>query len=138
MDDDGWKFKNEDESEEEEEEEEGDDEDEDEDDDDDDGQGLEDPCEGDNNRLQQRFMDIFNDVLLYFGLNNARKAMATQPMDDEKDDIFYRYDYRDWARGPPRFSTRPDLVVLGEDSRQLPRPLSSYHRGMSVSQEGRD
>lgn len=81
-------------------------------------------------------MDIFNDVLLYFGLNHSRKTLATGAAVEEEDDVHYRYDWRDCWR-PPRFSMRSDVVILGEDARELPRPLDSYHRGMSVSKEER-
>lgn len=122
-----------------EEEDEDEDEEEDEDNDeeeDEDEDGWTDPWEEANDRLQQRLMDIFNDVLLYFGLNKSRKALATNATSDEQDDVHYRYEKRG-AYGMPRFSTRPDLIVLGEDSRQLPRAIDSYHRGMSILKEDR-
>jgi len=98
--------------------------------------GAVDPWKIENERLQQRFMDIFNDILLFFGLGASRRVLATETTDDEEDDIFYQYD-ASWSEGPPRFSTRPDLLLLGEDVRQLPRSLDSYDRGMSANPEGR-
>ena len=92
-----------------------------------------DPWQSDNERLQHRFMDMFNDVLDYFGLGSSRRALSTESTDDEYDDIFYRFDDEDTRNpNPPKFSTRPDLLLLGEDARQLPRSLSTYNRGMSV------
>jgi len=95
-----------------------------------------DPWQIENERLQQRFMDIFNDVLFYFGLGTSRRVLATESTDDEEDDIFYKYDAA-WSEGPPHFSTRPDLLFLGEDVCQLPRALDSYGRDMSVKAEDR-
>ena len=89
-----------------------------------------DTWKGANEYLQQRFMDIFNDVLLYFGLSEAHKALATESTDDEYDDIGHEYDKP--GCDPPNFSTRPDIVILGEDVRQLPRVVDSYSRDMSV------
>jgi len=70
-----------------------------------------DPWEDANDRLQQRFMDIFNNVLLYFRLNRSRKALATNATGNEEDDVYYRYEWRE-SRRPPRFSTRLDIVIL--------------------------
>jgi len=95
-----------------------------------------DPWQNENERLQQRFMDIFNDALFYFDLGTSRKALATESTDDEEDDIFYKYDSSS-SEIPPRFSTRPDLLFLGEDVHQLPRTLNSYGRHMSVNLEDR-
>jgi len=97
-----------------------------------------DPWQNGNDRLQQRFMDIFNDVLFYFGLGTSRTVLATESTDDEYDDIFYPFDNRDCcSSSPPHFSTRPDLVLLGEDARQLPRALDWYSRSMSANPEER-
>ena len=87
----------------------------------------------DNDRLVQRFSDIVNDVLHYFGLQNKRYALGTDSTEDEYDDLYCSYRYDE----PPQFSTRPDIVLLGEDDRHLPRKLESYNRGMSVGQEDR-
>ena len=86
-----------------------------------------DPWRNDNEGLQQRFMDIFNDVLTYFGLSQSRIALATESTADERDDVWYSYD-EPGAEDPPHFSTRPDIVLLGEDVRQLNRALDSYTR----------
>jgi len=94
-----------------------------------------DPWKSANECLQQRFMDIFNDIFYYFGLGKARKALATESTDDEYDDVHYRYE-KVCSRAP-HFSTRMDIAILGEDTRQLPRPLDSYSRGMSVDKEER-
>jgi len=87
----------------------------------------------DNDRLVQRFTDIFNDALDYFGSQTTRFTLGTDSTDDEYDDV--NFDYRYY--GTPKFSTRPDLVVLGEEERYLPRKLESFSRGMSVDAEGR-
>ena len=87
-----------------------------------------------NDRMQHRFMDIFNDVIHYFGFGAMRRALATEATKDERDDIRFNYDnhYRD-----PDYSTRPDLIILGQDPKQLPRSLDSYHPSMSVDEEHR-
>ena len=94
-----------------------------------------DPWKSTNECLQQRFMDIFNDIFCYFGLGKTRKALATESTNDEYDDVHYRYE-KECSRDP-HFSTRPDIVILGEDARQFPRPLDSYSRDMSVDNEER-
>ena len=97
----------------------------------------EDPWQNENECLQQRFMDIFNDILDYFGLGTSRRALATESTNDEEDDVSYEYQAT-CPDAPPRFSTRPDIILLGEDSRQLPRPLDTYNRTMSVALGDRD
>jgi len=87
-----------------------------------------------NDRVQHRFMDIFNDIIHYFGFGDARRVLATEATKDERDDIYLNYDknYR-----PPKYSTRPDLAVLGHDLKQLPRSLDSYDASMSKDEEQR-
>jgi len=87
-----------------------------------------------NDRVQHRFMDIFGDIIHYFGFGDARRALATEATNDERDDIFLNYDN---AWHDPEFSTRPDLVILGHDSKQLPRPLDFYDASMSRDEEQR-
>ena len=84
-----------------------------------------------NDRVQHRFMDIFNDIIHHFGFLDARRALATEATSDERDDIYVNYakGYRD-----PEYSTRPDLVILGQDPQQLPRSLESYSAFMSVDE----
>ena len=79
-------------------------------------------------------MDIFNDVIHYFGFGAARRALVTEATKDERDDICLDYDncYRD-----PDYSTRPDLIILGQDSKQLPGSLDSYNPSMSIDEEQR-
>jgi len=96
-------------------------------------QRLVDHGQDDNDRLVQRFADIFNDVLHYFNLLSTRYALGTDSTDDEDDDTYCNYD----GYENPQFSTRPDLVLLGEDDRHLPRELASYSRRMSDNPEGR-
>ena len=87
-----------------------------------------------NDRVQHRFMDIFNDIIHYFGFGDARRALATEATSDERQDIHLNYDksHRD-----PGYSTRPDLIVLGHDHKQLPRSLDSYDASMSKDEEQR-
>lgn len=85
-----------------------------------------------NDRIQQRFMDILNDVIHHFSLGNSYRALATDATDDEKDDISHEYGSADPPR-PVQVSTRPDLVLLGRDI--SPQPLDSYHGAMSVKEE---
>ena len=89
------------------------------------------PPDGDmDSCIQHRFMDIFNDVFDFFGLGKMRKALATQSTDDERDDNYF--DYNKLYLDTPHFSTRPDLVMLGQDARLLPRAVDTYTRSMSV------
>ena len=87
-----------------------------------------------NGRIQHRFMDILNDVLRHFGFGDARLALATEPTADERDDILLDYDE---AWDMPDYSTRPDLIILGQDAKQLPWPLESYNAAMSTDEEQR-
>lgn len=87
-------------------------------------------------QIQQRYMDIFNDVISDFTHNGLeRKVLATKPTDDEVDDIYFHYNW-DGGRAP-HFSTRPDLVLLGDDPMILPRSVDSYTKSMSVDLEER-
>lgn len=87
-----------------------------------------------NDRVQHRFMDIFNDIIHYFGFGDTRRALATEGTKDESDDI--DLDYNDpWHA--PDYSTRPDLIILGQDSKQLPRSLELYGPSMSIDEEER-
>jgi len=86
-----------------------------------------------NGRIQQRFMDILDDIIHYFGFAASRRALATEPTADERDDILLEYD----DGFTPEYSTRPDLVILGHDSKQLPRALDSYTATMSTDEEHR-
>lgn len=70
-------------------------------------------------RLQERFVDIFNDVSSYFGLAISRSALATESSNDEEDDIFYEYD-ASRSENPPRFSTRPDFFCSEKTSANCP------------------
>ena len=79
-------------------------------------------------------MDIFGDIIHYFGFGDTRRALATEATSDERDDIYLSYDN---AWHDPEFSTRPDLIILGHDSKQLPRPLGSYDASMSRDEEQR-
>ena len=99
--------------------------------------GLEDPLDRwkyQNDRIQRRFMDIMNDIIHYYHLEGSRKVLTTEPTDDETDDLKPSYDrlLRD-----PNFSTRPDLALLGQDTRYLPRPLDSYESRMSIEEGDR-
>ena len=87
-----------------------------------------------NDRVLHRFMDIFNDVIHYFGFGAARTALATEATSDELDDIYLNYNS---PGHDPTYSTRPDLVILGQDAKQLPRPLDSYTASMSIEEEQR-
>jgi len=87
-----------------------------------------------NGRIQQRFMDIFNDILHHFGFGASRRALATEPTADESDDIYLEYDDH---FNPPDYSTRPDLIILGQDAKYLPQPLQSYTASMSINEEQR-
>jgi len=79
-------------------------------------------------QLQQRFMDIFNDILHHFGLEKRRKVLATQALTDNEDlEYFCEYD----RFGTAYYSKRPDLVFLGQDHSLLPRPMDTYTRSMS-------
>jgi len=87
-----------------------------------------------NDRIQHRFMDIFNDIIHYFGFGDSRRALATEGTRDERDDIYYNYN-KCYTRS--EFSTRPDLIILGQDAKQLPRSLGSYGASMSIGEEQR-
>ena len=94
------------------------------------------PPDGDvDSQIQHRFMDIFNDVLDYFGFRSTRKVVATQSTDDEWDDN--NFDYNQCYMNTPRFSTRPDMVLVGQDARLCPRDVDTYTRAMSVDAEER-
>ena len=82
-----------------------------------------DPWKGANERLQQRFMDIFDDIPFYFGFSKTRKALATDSIEDEHDDIWYDYDDPS-ACDPPSFSTRPAIVILEKTTVSFPVHLT--------------
>jgi len=73
-------------------------------------------------------MDISNDIIHYFGFGDTRSALFTDTTDDEVDDICFEYNFR----RNPEHSTRPDLVILGQDAKQLPRSIHSYSASMST------
>ena len=68
-------------------------------------------------------MDILNDILHYFSLAESRRALATEPTTDERDDTLLEYD-DDFDT--PEYSTRPDLIILGHDSKHLQRAVDLY------------
>jgi len=87
-----------------------------------------------NDRIQHRFMDIMNDIIHHFCLGDSRKVLTTESTDDEMDDVNFNYNK---LRRDPKFSTRPDLAILGQDTRYLPRPLDSYESRMSIEEGDR-
>ena len=89
-----------------------------------------------NDQINHRFTDIVNDIMHYFGFGKSRKALSTESTKDERDDIHYEYD--DSGSRQLNYSTRPDLAILGEDDKQLLRPLESYNGAMSVNEQGRN
>jgi len=82
-------------------------------------------------QIKHRFMDIFNDIIGHFTTRFNRKVLATQPTDDEDDDLYFNYDW-ELEGETPRYSTRPDLVLLGDDPVIFPRSVDSYTKSMSV------
>ena len=99
--------------------------------------GLDDPVDDwkhQNDRIQRRFMDIMNDIIHHFCLGDSRKVLTTESTDDEMDDVNFNYNK---LRRDPKFSTRPDLAILGQDTRYLPRPLDSYESRMSIEEGDR-
>ena len=79
-------------------------------------------------RLQQWFMDVINDIIDYSGFSATRKALATQSINREPDENLSD----ESSSAPPC----PDFVLLGQDDRQLPRRIDTYSPTMGMSKEG--
>ena len=89
-------------------------------------------------------MDIFDDVIHYFGCGDTRKVLATQTTEgvwdaslpDIDTDTDSDSELSD-CNERPNLSIHPELALSGEDPRLLPRSVYSYTQSMSVDVEGR-
>jgi len=75
-------------------------------------------------RLRRWFNDVINDIIDYYGFSANRKAVAPVESDANLTD--------ERSGDPPC----PDLVLLGQDDKQLPRPIGTYSATMGMSKEG--